>query len=325
MNLSPPTGLRVALVLVLVTLPPLLAGSYVLSIAVVTLLYAYLALSWNILGGIAGQLSLGHAAYFGIGAYTSTWLFTHWGLSPWLGMWAGAVLAVVAAMVIGAACFRLRGAYFALATIAACMVLRIVVENADQLLGGPRGMEVRLLRDAPWQFQHTSKVFYYVTALVFTAVALGVNWAILRSRFGFYLAAIRNDQEAATALGVRTTRCKLMAAAISAALTAIGGTFYAQFVLFINPEKVFGVNLSIVIAVLCVIGGRGTLWGPVLGALLLLPAEEIARHFSHGVIGVDMMLYGLLLMVVIRAEPRGLVAIFRRLAPRLRPAAEGVR
>ncbi len=298
-------------------LAPLFSGSpYLLSVAIVTLMYAYLALSWNVLGGIAGQLSLGHAAYFGIGAYTSTWLFDNHNLSPWLGMWAGVALASVAAVVIGAACFRLRGAYFALATIAAGVVLKTLAENADELLGGSRGMEVKLLRDAPLYFQHTSKEFYYAIVLAFTVTALVINWGVLRSRFGYYLTAIRNDQEAALALGINTTRYKLQAAVLSAAMTAIGGTFYAQFVMFISPDVVFGGHLSIVIAVLCIIGGRGTLWGPLLGALLLQPAEELARVASGGIIGVDMMLYGLVLMIVIRVQPYGLMAIIS--AARLR-------
>jgi len=299
------------------------ASQYLLSIGVITLLYAYLALSWNVLGGIAGQLSLGHAAYFGIGAYTSTWLFVNLGLSPWIGMWGGALLAIVAAVIVGISCLHLRGAYFALATIATSMVLKTLVDNADQLLGGPRGMEVTLLRDAPWYFQHTRKEFYYVIALVFTAVALYVNHRILRSRFGYYLAAVRNDQEAALALGVPTTRYKLWAAMISAGMTALGGTFYAQFVLYISPDKVFGANLSVVIAVVCIIGGRGTLWGPVLGALLLLPGEELARSLTGGLVGMDMMLYGLLLMIVIYYEPQGLMAMLRRLRRRgAAPAAK---
>ncbi|HYF19619.1 MAG TPA: branched-chain amino acid ABC transporter permease, partial [Ramlibacter sp.] len=201
------------IVLAALALLPLAGGNqYVLSIAAVTLLYAYLALSWNVLGGIAGQLSLGHAAYFGIGGYASTWLFVKLGVSPWIGMWAGAALAVLAALLIGASCLRLRGAYFALATIASSMVLKVLVENADTLLGGPRGMEVTLLRDAPLHFQHTRKEFYYLVALAFVAVGLLVNHRILHSRFGYQLAAIRNDQDAALALGVPTTRCKLQAA-----------------------------------------------------------------------------------------------------------------
>jgi len=311
-----------ALIVVLAIAPLFTGSQYVLSIAVMTLLYAYLALSWNVLGGIAGQLSLGHSAYFGIGAYASTWLFVNMGISPWIGMWFGAALAIVAAVIVGMSSLHLRGAYFALATIASAMVIKTLVENADDLLGGPRGMEVTLLRDAPWQFQSTSKEFYYVIALVFVVLALIINWRILRSRYGYYLAAVRNDQDAALALGVPTTRYKLYAAMISAAMTAIGGTFYAQFVLFVSPDKVFGANLGVVIAVVCIIGGRGTLWGPVLGALLLLPSEELARSFSGGLLGADMMLYGLLLMLVIWYEPRGLVAIFQRWFKR--PIKQGV-
>lgn len=305
---------RLGLALVaLLALAPLATGDqHLLAVGVVTLMYAYLALSWNVVGGIAGQLSLGHAAYFGIGAYTSTWLFVKLGVSPWLGLFAGAALSALAALLIGAASLRLRGAYFALATIASCAVLRVLVDNADSLLGGPRGMGVTLLRDAPWQFQHTHKAFYYGIGLVLVAFGLAVNHRILSGRFGFWLAAVRNDDDAALALGVPTIRCKLAASMISAAMTAVGGTFYAQFVLFISPDKVFGADLSVVIAVSCIIGGRATLWGPVLGAVLLQVGEEIAREAGGGLIGVDMMLYGLLLMVVTRIEPRGLVPLIKR-------------
>lgn len=303
----------IAAAAVLAAVPLVVPNPYVLSVIVITLLYAYLALSWNIIGGIAGQLSLGHAAYFGIGAYTSTYLFLAYGISPWLGMLVGAGLSALAAVIIGIPCFRLRGAYFALATLAATVILKVIVENAHELLGGPRGLEVPLMRDAPLQFQHTRKEFYYGVIVVLAGVALYLNHAILRSKFGYYLTAIRNDQEAALALGVNARRCKVLAATLSAALTGIGGTFYAQYVLFISPDKVFGTNLSVQIAVLCIIGGRGTLWGPVLGAFLLLPAEEVARFATGGMPGAAMMLYGLLLMAVIRFEPRGLVAMLKRI------------
>jgi len=319
-----PASAAAALLCALALLPMLGGNQYLLSVATLTLLYAYLALSWNILGGIAGQLSLGHAAYFGLGAYTSTWLFVNLGVSPWLGMWAGAAVAMAAALLVGVSCLQLRGAYFALASIASCMVLKTLVENADNLLGGPRGMEVTLLRDAPLYFQHTRKEFYYVVALVFVAAAWLVNRAVLRNRFGYCLAAVRNEQDAALALGVPVTRYKLLAAMLSAGMTALGGTFYAQFVLYISPDKVFGANLGVVIAVVCIIGGRGTLWGPVIGALLLLPAEELARALTGGMVGADMMLYGLLLMLVIRWEPRGLMAVIERWQRRTQGVRQGI-
>lgn len=305
-------GGAVGAALVAAMVVPLATPSpYALSIVTLTLLYGYLALSWNIIGGIGGQLSLGHAAYFGIGGYASTLLFVQFGVSPWFGMFAGAALAALAAALIGYSCFRLRGAYFALATLAAAMILKIAVENSHGLLGGPRGLEVTLLRDAPLQFQHTRKEFYYAVVVVMLTIALSINYLLLRSRLGFHLVAIRNDQDAALALGIDITRSKLAAAMLSAALTAAGGTFYAQFVMFISPDKVLSANLSVQIAVMCIVGGRGTVFGPLLGALLLLPAEEIARRALGGIVGADMMLYGLLLMIVMRREPRGVQRILR--------------
>lgn len=307
----------IALAVVVCAIPFIFSNPYSLSVVILVLLYAYLAYSWNLIGGFGGQLSLGHAAWFGIGAYTSTVLFIDFGVTPWLGMFAGAAIAGGLAVIVGIPCFRLRGAYFALATIATAMVLRIIVENTHGLLGGPRGLEVTLMRDAPLLFQHTRKEFYYVVAIAFVAIAYLINRAVLNSRFGAYLTAIRNDQEAALALGVDVRRYKLVAYVLSAAMTAIGGTFYAQFVLFISPEKVFGVAMSVQIAVICIIGGRGTLWGPVLGAMLLLLGEEAARRFTGGIVGADMLLYGLLLMIVIAFEPRGIVAILQRTAARI--------
>ena len=298
---------------------PMILGNYLMSIVILALFYGYLALSWNIIGGIAGQLSLGHAAYFGIGAYCSTALLVHFGISPWLGMMAGAALAAAAALVIGLPCFRLRGPYYALATLAAAIILEVLVKNAHDFLGGPRGMSVPLLRDAPLYFQHTSKLFYYAIIVVFVVLALAINRWILSSRFGYYLTAIRNDQEAAAALGVDAQRYKLKAAVLSGAMTGIGGTFYAQYVLYISPHEVLGTSLSVQIAVLCIIGGRGTVWGPLLGALLLLPAEEVGRWMTGGMPGAAMMLYGILVMVVIRFMPGGLVEL-PRIVPRLQRA-----
>src|SRR5690606_37337910 len=178
MNQSTIARAGIGLLILAVLFPMAYGDTYFLSVGVLALLYAYLALSWNILGGIAGQLSLGHAAYFGIGAYTSTWLFANLGLTPWLGMFAGAALAIVAAVVIGAASFKLRGAYYALATLAAAMVLKNLVENADTLLAGSRGMDVPLMRDAVLYFQHTSKYFYYVIAMGMVVIAGYLNWSI---------------------------------------------------------------------------------------------------------------------------------------------------
>jgi branched-chain amino acid transport system permease protein len=193
------------------------------------------------------------------------------------------------------------------------MILKIIVENTHNLLGGPRGLEITLLKDAPWQFQHTNKLFYYVIIVLLLFSVIGVTRWILRSRIGYYLNAIKNDQEAAQSLGVNLTRYKLITAVISAIFTGIGGTFYAQFVLYINPEKIIGSNLSIQLAVMCIIGGRGTILGPILGAVLLVVSEELPRLYMGGkIIGLDLMLYGIILMTVIRFEPQGIYAPIRK-------------
>ena len=303
----------ILLILLLSILPLLFQNPYTMSVLILAILYAYFALSWNILGGIAGQLSLGHSAYAGIGAYTSTALFLQWGISPWIGMVVGALFAAFAAILIGWPCFKLRGAYFALATLSAAMILKIIVENTHDLLGGPRGLEITLLKNAPWQFQHTNKLFYYVIVAFLLFLVIGVTQWILRSRIGYYLNAIKNDQEAAQSLGVNLTRYKLITAAISGIFTAIGGTFYAQFVLYINPEKIIGSHLSIQLAVMCIIGGRGTIPGPILGAALLVLSEEFTRLYMGGkMVGLDLMLYGIILMTVIRFEPQGIYAPLRK-------------
>ena len=314
-SMSPRTEwIRGIIILVVLSLLPLIfQNPYTMSILILLFLYAYFALSWNILGGIAGQLSLGHSAYVGIGAYTSTVLFLQWGISPWIGMIVGAIFAAFAAILIGFPCFKLRGAYFSLATLAAAMILQIIVENTNNLLGGPRGLEITLLKDAPWQFQYTNKLFYYVIVVLLFFSVIGVTRWILHSRIGYYLNAIKNDQEAAQSLGVNLTRYKSIAAAISAIFTAIGGTFYAQFVLYINPEKIIGTNLSIQLAVMCIIGGRGTILGPILGAVLLVVSAELLHLYMGGkMIGLDIMLYGIILMTVIRFEPQGIYVLIRK-------------
>ncbi len=314
-------GLGITVLLVI--LPVIVRNPFYMSIIIMTLLYAYLALSWNIIGGLGGQLSLGHSAFTGIGAFTSTILFVDYGVSPWIGMWAGAFLSAIAAVLIGLPTFRLRGAYFALATLAAAMVLKIVSENTHELTGGPRGIEVTLLKDAPLYFQDTGKLFYYIVILSMCALVIITTFRLMHSRAGYYLTAIKNDQEAAQSLGVDITKYKLIANILSAVFTSLGGTFYAQFVLYINPEKIMGVNLSVQLAIMCIIGGRGTIMGPILGAILLVASEEVARHIMGSrLAGANLMLYGIILMVVIRYKPQGFYTALKEYLSDRRNAGE---
>jgi branched-chain amino acid transport system permease protein len=283
-------------------------------VMIMIFLYATLAQAWNILAGYCGQISLGHAVFFGIGAYTSSLLVKHADLSPWLGMVAGAVVAVAISQTIGYPVFRLRGHYFAIATIAVGEIVQTVMINWEWV-GGARGLFVPIKRpDSFVNFQfHDSKQMYYYIALALLLLALGLTRLIERSRAGFYFRAIREDQEAAASLGINVAREKLRAMAYSAGLTALGGTFYAQYVLFIDPESVFPLSLSILICLVAVLGGVGTLWGPFLGAAVLVPLSEGTRVWFGGRgTALDLLIYGALIVVISVVQPAGLMGLLTR-------------
>ncbi len=283
-------------------------------------LYAMLAQAWNILAGYCGQISLGHAVFFGIGAYTSTLLVRLAALSPWVGMLAGAALAGAASQAIGYPVFRLRGHYFAIATIAVGEIVQTLFINWDWV-GGARGLFIPIQRpDSVVHFQfHDSKQNYYFIALGLLALALLLTWFLERSRPGYYFRAIREDPEAAASLGINVARYKQLAMGISAALTALGGTFYAQYILFIDPESVFPLSLSILICLVAVLGGAGTLWGPLLGAAVLVPLSEWTRVLLGGSgKAVDLLIYGGLIVVIAVAQPGGLMVLLRQLSGRTR-------
>ena len=311
------TGLAVFL-----AVPLFVSGVVSLHIFILIFYFAYLASAWNVVA-LAGQLSLGHSAFLGIGAYSSTLLFMDLGVSPWLGMWAGAVLATAVGVVVGLPAFRLRGPYFALTTIAFTEILRIYVENTES---GPFGLPLRaamgllipLRGNAPAMFQFTGKVPYYYIALGMMCVSVGVSYAITRTRLGYYLAAIRGDRDAAESLGVDITRYNMMAMAVSCFLTALGGTFYAQYFRYVNPTRLLGVDLAIEIALVGLIGGWQTVMGPVIGAIVLSPTSEIIRgQFGGTYAGLHLFLYGLVLMLVILFLPKGLHAPLMALVRKL--------
>ena len=296
----------------LLLLLPLFLRPYIMDVMIMIFLYALLANAWDIIGGYAGQLSLGHAAFFGIGAYTSTWLFVNWGVSPWLGMLAGAALAAMAALILGFLCFRygLKGPYFSLATLAFGEVMRLIAMNWD-VVGGSLGILIPLQKNSLVYFTFAHKIYYYYIAFLLMALSTLVLFLIDRSKMGLYLMAIREDEDAAEAAGVDTSRYKLAAIAVSAMLTATGGTFYAQYLMYISPEEVFGVQHSIEIILRPIIGGSGTVFGPVLGAFVLGPLSEWARLYLGGYSGVHLMVYGIMVMLVVLFLPTGI-------GPRLR-------
>ena len=293
------------------TVPLFVRDPYFLHIFVLVFLFAYLGTAWSLVS-MAGQLSFGHAALVGIGGYISTLMFMEWGVTPWLGMGVGAVACGIIGVIIGYPTFRLRGPYFALTSIAFAEILRIYVENTEVgpfniPLRAAMGLVVPLKGDAPSVFQFNTKEPYYYIAFLMMGAAVLLSFIINRIRFGFYLSAIRSDQDAAEALGINPTKYKLMAMAISCALTALGGSFYAQYFRYINPERAMGLSMSIEIALVGVVGGWQTVLGPTIGSILLSPSGELVRaYLGGGYAGLHLFLYGLLLMVVILFLPNGL-------------------
>jgi branched-chain amino acid transport system permease protein len=301
----------VALALVPVAARWLLADdNYWIQIFIWVLFFAYLGAAWNLIGGFARQYSIGHAALLGIGAYTSSLLFINTGLSPWLGMVVGGVVAAAVGGLIGYPCFRLRGAFFSLVTIAFAEMLRVGTELTDTVFGievnGVRGLLLPVLGHRPTAFQFVDKRYYYYTMLGLLLLILAVGWGVKRSRLGYYLAAIGDDEEAVASLGINPARVKLVAMILSGFFTAIGGTFYAQFILFITPTRTMSLDFSIQMVTVNVLGGMGTVLGPVYGAALLVPIGEITRAVWGGSLqGVHLIIYGALLMVVILYWPQG--------------------
>lgn len=292
-----------------------------LHIFILIIFYAYLTSSWNFVGGFAGVLPLGHAAFVGIGAYASTTLYLTYGISPWLGMWVGGILATLVGVIIGLPTLKLRGAYFALATIAVAEAIRVLVENVEQLgpfqIRGPKGLLINLTGDSLFDFQFSTKTPYYYIILCMLLLVLLLTYRLMNSKIGYYLAAGGEEPEAAEALGIKVSRYKMIALAISCFLSALGGTFYAQLMLYFYPKSILGLDLSYEIAFIALIGGRGTILGPVLGALALRPINELTRiYLSDSLPGLHLVIFGLILIIVMRYQPGGIQGPISRLFKR---------
>jgi len=298
------------------------------AVAVRVLIFALMAIGWNVMSGFGGMFSFGHAAYFGIGAYTSVWLLVKHNVSPWLGMLAGAALAAAFGTLTGflALRYRLRGAYFALATFAVAEMLRLLATGSD-LVNRAVGYNVPLLRGNSWsmlQFPAGSPNYFWV-GLGLVAAAVAISLLYLRSRAGRFTLAARDDEVAAASVGVPVLRYQLFTIALSAAITAVAGVFYVQYYLYVNPDLAFGASVSIQAILPAVIGGVGTVWGPVVGAVILGPLSDVTATllrqppeflgFLAGRGGLDVMLYAILLIVIVLALPQG---VYGAAAERLR-------
>ncbi|MBV9631840.1 MAG: branched-chain amino acid ABC transporter permease [Xanthobacteraceae bacterium] len=312
-------GAAAAVTLVL----PLVSSSFAIDIYIRVLLFAFIGVAWNLMGGYAKQLSLGHAAYFGLGAYTSTILQIRFDISPWIGMLAGGVVAMLASLPIGALCFRLRGPYFAIATIATAQVLMLLFLKFRDFAWGAEGTTIPNLGDAPLMMQFDGKAPYYYIALALLAIGLLITYAIERSWMGYYLVAVGEDEDAAEAIGVDALRMKRNIYLISAFLTALAGTFYVQYIYFIDPNVAFSFNISVEAALVSIVGGIGTLWGPVVGTVLLEPTSALLQSWlGSGRGGVQLTIYSLILIAVILYQPAGLIGVLTDIATRFAPGRQ---
>jgi len=305
--------LAAAALLGLLVAPLLTNNSFYQHLMIMVLFWTLLGASWNLLGGFAGQVSFGHAAFLGIGAYTTMLFYLSLNLSPWLGMIAGGVLGALFALPIGLICFRLRGPYFSLATLAVAEIVRLVALNWEQLTAGPVGLLITTLpplslggHAVNWE----SKIPFYYIAAALTVFAMVLTYAVSRSRFGAYLTAVREDIDSAEAVGIDTVRARVMALVLSAFVVGLAGGFYAVYFRYIDPDAVFAISLSVEMVFIAVVGGLATTAGPVVGALVLVTIAEIFRErFAVG----HLIFYGLFMMLVIRYLPEGIWGRLRML------------
>jgi branched-chain amino acid transport system permease protein len=277
------------------------------------LLFGYLSTCWNILGGFTGLLSFGHALFLAVGAYTSTLLLLNLEISPWIGMVAGGLLAAALGLFIGYLSFRwgIRGTYFALVTLAFAEIARNVALNWPAI-GGALGLYIPISSNDFWRLKFVDKAGYYHVVLGFLVLALAVTAWLERSRIGHCLVAIRENEDAAQALGINLLRGKLLATGLSAFLTALGGTLYAHYVTFIDPHTLLNMNMAIEMTIYAIVGGVGTLWGPLLGAAVLVPLAEVIRaSLGKSYAGIHLVVYGAVLMGIVLFAPEGLMGLVR--------------
>ena len=296
-------------------LPLVLPSNYAVNVAVMILFSAFLGQAWNIAGGFAGQTSFGHVVFFGTGAYTSTILHATWGWNPWLAWPMAALAGGAVGLGIGALAFRagLRGSYFALVTLAFAEVFRILANSAEFTRGG---LGILIKADArAANFQFRDPAWFYYVALALVAASLAIAWWLRRSRFGAQLAAIRENEDAARALGIDVLRAKTLCMGISGAMAGAGGTFYAQKYLYIDPTIAFGVEKSVEMLLVSMIGGAGTVFGPLVGAVALGFVGEATRALTSAQ-GLGLVVYGIILVAIVARLPDGLIGLFARRAAR---------
>lgn len=294
---------------VLAILPLIGLNSYVMHILVLVVMWSVIGMAWNILGGYTGQVSFGHAAFFGFGAYTAGILYQHLGVSAWWGIPASIVILTALSLVIGYICLRLRGAYFALATLALGEICRVAAEN---LVGFTQGNMGIMIRERTW----VEKTWYFYVILLIAAATFIIIKIVMESRFGYYFVAIREDQDAAESLGINTTLYKTISLCLSGVFTGIAGAYYMNYMGYIDPSIVFPLyDISIVTVMVVMVGGAATYWGPIVGAVIMVFLAEEIRSLPY-IGAAHQTIFGIILIFIIMFLPNGIVGDFRKL---LRP------
>ena len=312
-----------ALLLLAALIPVFVTANTVLNFVVFTLIIALAAQGWNLLGGLCGQFSFGHAAFFGTGAYAAAILQARYGVNAWAGFASGIAIAAAVGWLIGYLSFRsgLRGSYFALVTLAFAEVFRILA-NASSFTGGAAGTLIKLdIR--PENFQFASRAAFVWIALALVGTVLVMTIAITRSRFGAWLAAVRENEDAARALGVDTLAVKLKAITLSAGITGAAGALYVQYYLYLDANIAYGAWISVEALIAPIIGGIGTPLGPIIGAVTLHGLGEVTKLFAGRIPGIDLVLYGALLIAAIAFAPDGIMGLLRKLGRRRKRVTEG--
>jgi branched-chain amino acid transport system permease protein len=313
-------ALIAAVAVCLLAYPLVFTTSFQQRLGALVLLYAIAASAWNIVGGYAGQVSVGHVVFFGCGAYAALAVYQHFGLPPLAGIPVGIAVSVAIAAVIGVPTLRLSGHYFSMATIAVAELARLVTTNTE-VLGAAVGLSGPTVPRSVLDVSFTSALPYYYLFLAVLVLTLAITWKMERSRIGYYLRAIKDSERAARSLGARTGRYKLYAFMLSAGLTSVAGALYAMMFGFIDPESGLGILISVKMLIMAALGGAGLLLGPLVGAAILVPLEEISNNLLGGRgAGLTFVLYGAIITLIARFQPSGLLGLIQR-ARRRRPAA----
>lgn len=299
-------------ILIILIIPLITNNGFLLFSAILTFIFAILGISWNMIGGYGGQISWCHSAFVTIGAYTSYILFRDFALSPWLTVFVGAGITFLVATLVGRATFRLRGPFFSISTLAFAEIVRITILYFKSYTGGASGIYLPYKESSFWHltFQNNIPFYYIIFALLIAVIVFTIYFE--KSKIGYYLGAIKGDEDAAISLGIKTFSIKLRTFQISAVIASIAGTFYGFFLTYIEPFSMTGLDLSVRIGTIAIIGGLGNLWGPVLGAFIMMPVIQLSSLYFGQYGGASQVLYGLIMIIIIIYRPEGIISLFKK-------------